>query len=418
MKFTNLSLGLFAATAARLPSSARALSSSAVATAAPQVTGARALGGSDLLVSEACLGTMTWGVQNDQADAFAQLDYARSKGCNFIDTAELYPVPLTAPEWKAGNTELILGKYLQTIGSAERDELVIASKIAGFFPNSPVAAERTVPPTTDPAPDCRLDRDSVRQATDASLRRLKTDRIDLMQIHWPDRYVPAFGLMTYQHEQKRDDAVPFRETAAALKELIDEGKIRYIGLSNESTYGVCEWIKACEELGIADKLATIQNSYSLLDRRFDSELAEAVDSYNIGLLPWSVLAGGLLSGKYRAGSQKKSGIASDDNSRFNKYPEYMTRWNPKTATEATLRAVDDYSRIAEEAGMTPSQLAIAFCRTRKFIADNGSVIVGATSVEQLKENMEPFDTPVELSDDILAKIDEIHMRCRDPCCSL
>ena len=193
MKFTNLSLGLFAAVAARLPGGARALSSAA--TAAPQVTGARALGGSDLLVSEACLGTMTWGVQNDQADAFAQLDYARSKGCNFIDTAELYPVPLTAPEWKAGNTELILGNYLQTIGSAERDELVIASKIAGFFPNSPVAAERTVPPT-DPAPDCRLDRDSVRQATDASLRRLQTDRIDLMQIHWPDRYVPAFGLMT------------------------------------------------------------------------------------------------------------------------------------------------------------------------------------------------------------------------------
>ena len=416
MKFTNLSLGIFAAMAARLPGTARAFSATATRTAAPEITGARSLGGSDLVVSEACLGTMTWGVQNDRADAFAQLEYARSKGCNFIDTAELYPVPLTAPEWKAGNTERILGEYLQTIGNQARDELVIASKIAGFFPNSPVAAERTVPPT-DPPPDCRLDRDSIRQATDASLRRLQTDRIDLMQIHWPDRYVPAFGLMSYQHEQKRADAVPIRETAAALKELIDEGKIRSIGLSNESTYGVCEWVKACEELGIADKIATIQNSYSLLDRRFDSELAEAVDNYNIGLLPWSVLAGGLLSGKYRGGS-KKSGIAADGGSRFNKYPDYMTRWNPRTATEATLAAVDDYSRIAEEAGLTPSQLAIAFCRSRKFIADNGSVIVGATTVEQLKENMESFDTPVELSEDVLAKIDEVHLRCRDPCCTL
>jgi len=416
MRFTNLSLGIFAATAARLPGGARAFSSTATRTAAPEIAGARALGGSDLVVSEACLGTMTWGVQNDRADAFAQLEYARSKGCNFIDTAELYPVPLTAPEWKAGNTELILGEYLKTIGNQARDELVIASKIAGFFPNSPVAAERTVPPT-DPPPDCRLDRDSIRQATDASLRRLQTDRIDLMQIHWPDRYVPAFGLMSYRHEQKRADAVPIRETAAALKELIDEGKIRYIGLSNESTYGVCEWVRACEELGIADKLATIQNSYSLLDRRFDSELAEAVDNYNIGLLPWSVLAGGLLSGKYRSGS-KKSGIASDDSSRFNKYPDYMARWNPKSATESTLLAVDEYSRIAEEAGLTPSQLAVAFCRSRKFIANSGSVIVGATTVEQLKENMEPFDTPVELSEDVLAKIDEVHLRCRDPCCTL
>jgi len=416
MRYAKASLALFAATAARSPGSARALSSTAIA--APDITGARNLGGTDLVVSEACLGTMTWGVQNDRSDAAAQLDYARSKGCNFIDTAELYPVPLTAPEWKAGNTELILGEYLRTIGPAERDELVIASKIAGYFPNSPVAAERTVPPTTDPAPDCRLDRASIRQATDASLRRLQTDRIDLMQIHWPDRYVPAFGLTTYRHEQKRADAVPIRETAAALKELIDEGKIRYIGLSNESTYGVCEWIRACEELGIADRLASIQNSYSLLDRRFDSELAEAVDSYDIGLLPWSVLAGGLLSGKYRAAKKTTNGIAADANSRFNKYPDYMARWNPKTATEATLRAVDEYSQIAEEAGMTPSQLAIAFCRTRKFIAENGSVIVGATTVDQLKENMEPFDTPVQLSEDILAKIDEVHMRARDPCCNL
>ena len=157
-------------------------------TAATKVAGARSLGGSDLVVSEACLGTMTWGVQNSQEDAFEQLEYVRSMGVNFIDTAELYPVPLTAPEWRPGATEEILGNYLHKIGPSERDELVIASKIAGFFPNSPVAAARTVPPT-DPPPNGRLDANSVKMACDASLRRLQTDHIDLMQIHWPDRYV-------------------------------------------------------------------------------------------------------------------------------------------------------------------------------------------------------------------------------------
>lgn len=160
---------------------------STAASVGTKVAGARQLGGSDLVVSEACLGTMTWGVQNNKDDAFQQLDYARSIGVNFIDTAELYPVPLTAPEWRAGATEEILGEYLKKIGS-ERDELVIATKIAGFFPKSPVAAARTVPPTYPP-PDGRLDAKSVRMACDASLRRLQTDRIDLMQIHWPDRYV-------------------------------------------------------------------------------------------------------------------------------------------------------------------------------------------------------------------------------------
>ena len=179
-----------------------------------------------------------------------------------------------------------------------------------------MAAARAYPDAPhDPPPDCRLDAASVRDAAHASLRRLRTDRIDLMQIHWPDRYVPAFGMTTYHHSQKRDDEVPILETASALKDLIDEGKIRYIGLSNESTYGVAEWVKACEQLGIRDKLATIQNSYSLLDRRFDSELAEACEYYNIGLLPWSVLAGGLLSGKYNKRS-KGRGLPADDNSRY------------------------------------------------------------------------------------------------------
>jgi len=365
---------------------------------------------------------MTYGVQNTPAEAFAQLDYARSQGCNFIDTAELYPVPLTAAEYRAGATEEIVGEYIEHIGRAQREELVIATKICGYFPSSPVAAARSFPNAPiDPPPDCRLDAKSVKEAVHASLRRLRTDHIDLLQLHWPDRYVPVFGTTTYQHSLKRenDDEISILETASALKELMEEGKIRYIGLSNESTFGVCEWVKACEQLGISDKIATIQNSYSLLDRRFDSELAEACDHYNIGLLPWSVLAGGLLSGKYNTRSTGKS-LPSTSNSRFVRFPDYMKRWHPSSASTGTLDASEQYAQIAQDAGMTPSELAIAFVRSRKFVEKNGSVIVGATTMEQLKENLAPFvdGVAVELDEEILARIDEVHMKSRDPCCKL
>ncbi|CAB9498616.1 gated potassium channel subunit beta [Seminavis robusta] len=378
------------------------------------VRGARRLGGSDLVVSEACLGTMTWGVQNNQEDANEQLDYARDFGINFIDTAELYPVPLTAPEWRAGTTEEILGNYLKKIGSAARDELVVATKVAGFFPNSPVAAQRSVPPITDgPLPDCRLDSQSVNTACDASLRRLQTDRIDLLQIHWPDRYLPVFGQLQFDHDKKREGEIPIIETASAFRDLIEAGKVRYIGLSNESPYGVAEWIKATEALGIRDKLVSIQNSYSLLDRRFEADLAESCARYNIGLLPWSVLAGGLLSGKYASQT-------AGPKSRFIKYPEYMSRWSPATATPETLQAVDDYVKIAEQANLSPSQLAIAYVRSRRFVSDLGSVIVGATTLEQLKENLEPFHDAhsPKLDSTVVDAINKIHMRCRDPSCSL
>lgn len=377
-----------------------------------KVSGARKLGGSDLVVSEACLGTMTFGVQNDQKDAFKQLDYARSQGVNFIDTAELYPVPLTSPDWVPGTTETIVGNYLKQIGTAQRDELVVATKVCGYFPNSEVAAVRTDPPTY-PAPDCRLDSKSVKVACDASLRRLQTDHVDLLQLHWPDRYVPVFGQTTFQHDMVRDDAVSIEETASALRDLIEDGKVRYIGLSNETPFGVMEWVNACEKLGISENLVSIQNSYSLVDRRFDGDLAEVCNAHNIGLLPWSILAGGLLSGKYRKGQNPSS------TSRFVRFPEYMARWSPKTASSSTLNAVDEYAEIAQAAGMSPTELAIAFVRTRRFISDAGSTIVGAVTMEQLKENLSPFDgNPPELSDDIVDAINDVHMKCRDPSCSL
>jgi aryl-alcohol dehydrogenase-like predicted oxidoreductase len=364
---------------------------------------------------------MTFGVQNNQEDAFQQMEYARSScGVNFLDCAELYPVPLTASEWRAGATEEIVGAYLQHIGPSQRDDLVVATKVAGFFPSSPVAAARTmVSPTsasTDPMPDCRLDAASVKLACDASLRRLRTDRIDLFQIHWPDRYVPVFGQTVFQHDNKRDDSVPILETASALRDLIEDGKVRYIGISNESTFGVCEWIRATEQLGIRDKLVSIQNSYSLLDRRFDGELAEACDFHGLGLLPWSVLAGGLLSGKYR----KNTNTASPS-SRFIKYPEYMSRWSPSSASAATLDAVDSYAKIAADNNMSPTELAIAFARSRRFISDSGSVIVGATTLEQLKENLAPFtgeDSGASsiLDDCVLEAIDRVHIQSPNPSC--
>lgn len=378
------------------------------------VRGARRLGGSDLVVSEACLGTMTFGVQNNQEEAFEQMDYARDSGVNFIDTAELYPVPLFASTWRAGATEEIVGNYLHKIGPAARDELVIATKVAGYMPKSAVAAARCVPPS-NPLPDCRLDAASVKAACDASLRRLQTDRIDLLQLHWPDRYIPLFGQSQFDHDQIRGDEISIKETATALKDLIEAGKVRYIGLSNESTFGVSEWVRATEELGIGDKLVSIQNSYSLLDRRFDSELAEACARNNIGLLPWSILGGGLLSGKYQRNAPRKA----SSNARFVAYPEYMKRWSPASASPETLRAVDEYVKIAQEqANLTPSQLAIAFVRSRRFVSDAGSVIVGATTLDQLKENLEIFNDEALLDPEVVDAINAIHMKCPDPSCSL
>ena len=260
----------------------------------------RRLGSSQLVVTEACLGTMTWGVQNTEAEAHEQLDFAlKERGVTMVDTAELYPVPLTAPEWQAGRTEEYIGTWLEK-NPEWRSKIVLATKICGFMARSKVAAARTEPPT-DPRPDCRLDRESVRAACEASLRRLKTDYIDLYQLHWPDRYVPIFGGTVYDASKERDSPVPIEETAAALKELLDEGKIKAYGLSNETPYGLCKWCEVAAAMGLPPP-ATIQNAYSLLTRSFESGLAEACapHHYNVGLLPWSVLCGGLLSGKYGA----------------------------------------------------------------------------------------------------------------------
>lgn len=383
-------------------------------TAARPKLAMRTLGSSNLEVTEACLGTMTWGVQNSEEEAHAQLDYAvKECGVNFIDTAELYPVPLTAPEWRAGKTEEFIGSWLSA-NPEWREKVVLASKVAGFMPNSRVAAERTVPPT-DPPPDCRLDRSSVRAACEASLRRLQTSYVDLYQLHWPDRYVPAFGATTYDFGRERD-SVAVEETAREIKALLEEGKIRAYGLSNETPYGVCQWAAVAAKLGMPPP-ATIQNAYSLLTRGFEEALAEACSPrhHNVGLLPWSVLCGGLLTGKYRQGAAAPAGSGA----RFVAFGDYMSRWHPSHARQETLQAADAYSAIAEGAGLTPSQLAILWCRTRPFIAAHGAVIIGGTSLSQLEENLAAFALPAEaLTEEMVGAINEVHMRCRDPSNSL
>ena len=374
----------------------------------------RRLGSSQLVVTEACLGTMTWGVQNTEAEAHEQLDFAlKERGVTMVDTAELYPVPLTAPEWQAGRTEEYIGTWLEK-NPEWRSKIVLATKICGFMARSKVAAARTEPPT-DPRPDCRLDRESVRAACEASLRRLKTDYIDLYQLHWPDRYVPIFGGTVYDASKERESPVPIEETAAALKELLDEGKIKAYGLSNETPYGLCKWCEVAAAMGLPPP-ATIQNAYSLLTRSFESGLAEACapHHYNVGLLPWSVLCGGLLSGKYGS----KAAVPPAANARFVAFDNYMSRWHPSHAAAATLSAADAYAALAESSGLTPAQLAILWCRTRQFV-EHGSVIVGGTSVEQLAENLDAFDLdPSRLTDELRREIDAVHLRCRDPSDSL
>ena len=273
--------------------------------------------GQPLMVTEVCLGTMTFGVQNTEEDAHAQLDYAvKERGVNFIDTAEMYPVPSSAAGWKPGTTEEYIGTWIEK-NPTLRSEIILATKIAGFNPGSETGGNRFVPPK--PSADCRLDRESVLMACDASLRRLRTDYIDLYQLHWPDRYAPNFGQSVYDPTKERD-AVPIKETVAALGELIAAGKIRHYGLSNETTYGVCEFVRAADELGVP-RPVSIQNSFCLLHRTFETELAEACapSHYDIGLLPWTPLAGGALTGKYLHGKKPAEG-------RLVKFPAFMQRY--------------------------------------------------------------------------------------------
>ncbi|HWA72394.1 MAG TPA: aldo/keto reductase [Polyangiaceae bacterium] len=338
------------------------------------------LGQSELLVSELCLGTMTFGQQNTPEQAEEQLDLALDRGINFIDTAEMYSVPPRAET--QGRTESILGDWLSR---KNRDRVIIATKIAGqgraitWLRNGSLA----------------VNRQNVRTAVESSLKRLKTDYIDLYQIHWPDRYVPMFGDTVYRPEEERT-ATPIAEQLSAFAELIREGKIRYVGLSNETPWGVAEFSRVAAAQNLP-KVVSIQNAYSLLNRVFDGGLAEASRRENVGLLAYSPLAFGLLTGKHLSGPAAGSRLAL-----FETFGQRYRGPNVDPATRA-------YVALAEELGISPAKLALSFVRSRWFVS---STIIGATTLAQLEENLSSLESSLDAA--ALSSIDAIHARYPNP----
>ncbi len=351
----------------------------------------RRLGQSQLHVSEICLGSMCWGQQNNEAEAHRQLDYAWDHGVNCLDTAEMYAVPTRAET--QGLSEEIVGTWMK---HRKRDEVIIFGKVTGPSPKSWIPPRRAPP---QPETVTRMDPASIRGAVETSLRRLKTDYMDLVELHWPERYVGTmFGAYRYDRSREQTDVVPFEDQIGALQELIEEGKLRAWGLSNETTYGVCTFAEAAHRLG-APPPVSIQNDCSLLDRTFEPELAEACAPrhLNIGLLVYGALCGGTLSGKYLNGGA--------ENARHTRWPTFQPRYH----SEVSRWAAGEYAKIAERHGLTPTQLALAFSYSREYVT---STIIGATTMEQLEDCLSAKD--IALNEDILEDIEQQHTRCPNP----
>ena len=315
----------------------------------------RTLPGTDLEVSEVCLGTMTWGEQNTEAEAHAQLDCAFAHGVNFIDTAEMYPVPPNATT--QGRTEAFLGSWLARKKPANA---IVATKVAGPGRREWIRGGRT-----------DLTRDVIAEAVDTSLARLKIERIDLYQIHWPQRNVPMFGSTEFEPSKERAGP-PIEEQVAALASLIKAGKIRHYGVSNETAWGVCEFQRAAKALGVPGPV-TIQNSYSLLSRGVDNDLAETLFRENMSLLAYSPLGGGMLSGKYLGG-------VKPPNARYSLFDGLGLRFRKPIVHEA----VEAYAALARRLGISLVQLALGFVKSRWHL---GAMILGATSIAQLEEDI-------------------------------
>jgi aryl-alcohol dehydrogenase-like predicted oxidoreductase len=342
----------------------------------------RRLGTTDINVSLICLGTMTFGEQNSYEEAAQQLDYAVDHGVNFIDAAEMYPVP-PRPETQ-GDTERFIGRWLSA--SNKRSDLVIATKVAGrAIPGAGFDHLRDGP---------RLSREQIMEAIDGSLKRLQTDYVDLYQVHWPERLTNFFGQFGYKHRDT--DAIEIEETLSALGDVVKAGKARAIGISNESPWGLMEYLRVSRELNLP-RVQSIQNPYSLLNRSFEVGLAEMAIRESAGLLAYSPLAFGMLSGKYQGGA-RPAGARLTLFERFSRYS------NPQAEA-----ASDAYVSLAREAGLDPAQMALAFVNTRQFTTSN---IIGATNLEQLQMNI--ASASLTLDKEILEKIEAIHQRYTIP----
>ena len=340
----------------------------------------RTLGESPIQIPPICLGTMTFGQQNTEAEGHEQLDYALARGIHFIDTAEMYPVPPRADT--VHRTESIVGTWLK---NQPRDKIVVGTKITG--PRRRMDWIRGGPKS--------VDRANVREAVEGSLKRLHTDYIDLYQIHWPERNVPMFGQYQFDPSQETD-ALPIREQLEALAELVKEGKVRAIGLSNEHAWGVMEFLRIARELNLP-RIASIQNCYNLINRGFEFSLAEIVYREKLSLLAYSPLAFGHLTGKYLPGGS--------GDGRATQFKGFAQRYEkPNVAPACTA-----YAELAAKHGMSPATLALSFVMHRWFVT---STIIGATSMAQLKENLDAWEKP--LSGDILQEIEALHLRYMNP----
>ena len=338
------------------------------------------LGTTDIDVSLICLGTMTWGTQNTEKDAFEQMDYAVSQGINFIDTAEIYSVPPTSESY--GKTEVMIGNWFEK--RKNRDKIILASKVAG--------------------PGCswirgggnNFDEKKIKEAIDGSLKRLKTDYIDLYQLHWPERSTNFFGKRDFSIDKSEGDWHSFESILKALEKFIKNGKIRYVGLSNETPYGLSKYIELSKNKNLP-RMMSVQNPYNLVNRTYEIGMSEISIREKCGLLVYYPLAAGALSGKYRNGKMPK-------NSRQALFKGWERHLNP-----LAMKAYDEYFKLAEEYDLTMVQLAQSFVNSRPFVTSN---IIGATTMDQLKENINSID--IELSDEIIDKINKIHNNNPNP----
>ena len=339
------------------------------------------LGNTDLEVSTICLGTMTWGEQNNQEEAFEQMDYALDQDVNFWDTAELYSVP--PKEETYGHTEIIIGNWLKK--SKKRHKIILASKVAGPMRSYLRGGGNN------------YGLEKITQAINESLKRLQTDYIDLFQLHWPERNTNMFGRLGYEHKDN-DDWNKFEDVLGNLNKFIDQGKIRYIGLSNETPWGVHKFLEVSKDKNLP-RMMSVQNPYSLLNRTYEIGLAEISIREQIGLLAYSPLASGYLSGKYRNNQMPKD-------SRIERDGDFWTRY----VKPNTNKAVDEYFRISEKYNLNMAQMSIKFIEIQPFVT---SVIIGATTMEQLKIDIESVN--VNLSSEIIKEINEVQTIYQNPC---
>ena len=336
---------------------------------------------SSLEISQLGLGTMTFGEQNSEAEAHQQLDYARERGINLIDTAEMYPVP-PRPETQ-GATERYIGSWLKKSG--QRDQVILASKVAGPVRGNDASIRSQQ----------ALDRKNIREALEASLKRLNTDYLDLYQLHWPQRPTNCFGKLGYQYSEE-NIPVTLLDTLEALAEHVRAGKIRYIGVSNETPWGVMRYLQLAEKHDLP-RIVSVQNPYSLVNRSFEIGLAEISQFEGVELLAYSALAFGTLSGKYLGGKRPEKAR----NTLFSRFTRY--------SGEYTELAIAEYVDLAQQHQLDPSQMALAYVRQQPFVA---STLLGATTLEQLQQNIDSVE--LQLSDEILAGIEAIHRRYPNP----